>query len=524
MLMLPDYRVRQREFLLEISRAMTAQLDLGEVLRLVLNASVIMLGAQVGLIALCDANGVYTIRKMLGVNPEQYTKLNQQFYDMVRGSNGDLKPEYLDAKLRQMAMSLDRKLHQSLFLPLVIGGEPVGLLIVFRAYWVDATENDIQILQSFADQAAVAVHNAQLYARIDQERKRLSAILEYSADGIMILDAGSRILGFNRALERMTGWSASEAVGKRQNEVISWQHLDKGSLEDALAQGWPFRLPPGAPLETLYVEGDLLRKDGLTVGIAITYAPLLTPDAQLSNIIANVRDVTNYRKAQELQNTFISTVSHELRTPVALIKGYAGTLRREDAAWDPEIIKNGLTVIEEESDRLTGLIENLLSASKLKAERMQLTLTDVELDKLSAQVVERFKTQTQVHTLKLNFPKHFPAVQGDEVRLRQVLDNLVSNAIKYSPKGGTIEVGGDFDDDSVTVYVRDQGVGLTETEQERIFDRFYRVDSALSRKTQGTGLGLYLAKAIIDAHNGSIGVTSKPKAGSTFYFIIPREN
>jgi PAS domain S-box-containing protein len=521
MLMLPDFRVRQRDFLLEISRALTAQLDVNEVLRLVLNASVVMLGGQVGLVALRDANGLYNIRATIGIDSERFEDVNQQLHKLVDEAGSGLDSEYLNVRLNKMALTLDPRLRQSLFLPLVIAGEPVGLQIVFRASWINATENDLQVLQSFADQAAIAVNNAQLYARIDHERKRLAAILENSADGVMILDEELRIQGFNRALERLTGWSAVDAMGRFQDEVITWKRVEKGDLRAALDDGWPFRLPADAPLEILYVEGDLLRRDGMTLGIAITYAPLLAFDNQLANIIANVRDVTNFRRAQEMQSVFVSTVSHELKTPVALIKGYAGTLRREDADWDMKTIRQSLAVIEDEADRLAELIENLLAASKLQAQRMELDLSDVHLDQLAAQVVERFKTQTQVHHFELAFPPDFPVVPADEVRIRQVLDNLVSNAIKYSPNGGTITVGGEIDPHIVTVYVRDQGVGINERDQDKVFDRFFRVDGALSRSAQGTGLGLYLAKAIIEAHGGSIRVFSKPGVGSTFYFTIP---
>lgn len=520
MLTLYDNRVLQRDFLLEISRAMTAQLDLNGVLRLVLKASAAMLSGQVGLVALRDPDDQYTIHAFLGVEPDLLPDLNEQLAELVSSVGNGFDWEFLNTKLNQMAVSLDRKLRQSLFLPLVIAGEPVGLIIIFRSYWIEATDNDLQILQSFADQAAVAVHNAQLYTRMDQERKRLAAILEYSADGVMILDSQLRILRFNRALERMTGWSAQDALGKNQDEVMTWKQVEKQDLRKAMAGGWPFRLADDA-LDTLYVEGDLLRRDGMTLGIGITYAPLMSDDNRLESIIANVHDITNFRRAQEMQNVFISTVSHELKTPVALIKGYAGTLNREDASWEPQVVHDGLTVIEEEADRLTELIENLLATSKLRAERMRLDLGDVRLDKLAKRVVERFQTQTTIHTFKLNFPADFPAIQGDEVRLRQVLDNLVSNAIKYSPEGGTITVGGEVDENYVTVFVRDEGIGISENEQKNIFERFYRVDSAMTRKTKGTGLGLYLAQAVIEAHGGSIHVKSKPGAGSTFYFTIP---
>lgn len=521
MLMLPDYRVRQRDFLLQISRAMTAQLDLGEVLRLVLNASAIMVGGEAGIMALRSGEESYTIRATLGVDNEHFAELDEQFQALFSTNTDNLDRDFLYTKLQQMAVSLDRRLKQVLFLPLVIAEEPVGLLIVFRAFGREVTENDLQILQSFADQAAIAIHNAQLYARVEYERRSLSAILENSADGVMILSADLKITGFNRALERMTGWTATDAVGRYQDDVIEWKRLEQGDLQAALDGGWPHHQQEETPLETLYVEGDLLRRDGLTLSIAITYAPLMNASGELVSIIANVRDITNFRKAQEMQNVFISTISHELKTPVALIKGYAGTLRREDAHWDMTVVRDSLQVIEEEADRLTGLIENLLAASKLQAQRMQLELGEIRLDQLAGQVVERFRTQTDKHRFKLSFPPDFPVVNGDETRLRQVMDNLVSNAIKYSPQGGMIEVGGAIDDTTVTVFVRDEGVGLSDYEQERIFERFYRVDGALSRRTQGTGLGLYLSKAIIEAHKGRLQVKSKPGHGSTFYFTIP---
>jgi PAS domain S-box-containing protein len=520
MLMLPDFRVRQRDFLLEISRAITAQLDLSEVLRRVLNASAAMLSGEVGLVALHHADDVYRIRATLGVEPDIIPQLNQQLDDLFGDADG-LKSEVLNTRLQKMALGINRSLRQSVAIPLIFANELLGLLIVFRSYREGFTPNDVQVLQSFADQAAIAVHNAQLYESIDQERKRLAAILDQSADGTMILDANLHILRFNRALERMTGWRVTDALEQHHDVVIAWKRREKGDLAQALASGFFLQTRADAPTPTLYVEGDLLRRDGLAQSVAIIYAPLLNAEGRLTNIIANVRDITNFRQAQEMQDTFVSTISHELKTPVALIKGYAGTLRREDAQWDPDVIMNGLSVIEDEADRLAELIENLLATSKLRAERMKLDLDYVHIDEIAVRVVERFSTQTKKHKFKVSFPKGFPVTQGDEVRLRQVLDNLISNAIKYSPDGGKIEVGGHADDNMLTVFVKDQGVGMTDSEQERIFERFYRVDGALSRKTQGTGLGLYLSKAIVEAHGGKISVESAPGKGSTFFFSIP---
>jgi len=234
--------------------------------------------------------------------------------------------------------------------------------------------------------------------------------------------------------------------------------------------------------------------------------------------------MTRYRQAQEMQNVFISTVSHELKTPVALIKGYAATLRRDDVTWDDASIREYSAVIEDEADRLTKLIENLLTASRIQAERgLKLDVGEVHLDQLAARVVERFQMQTPSHAFELRFPDSYPVVPGDENRLRQVIDNLISNAIKYSPEGGTITVSGAVLPDAVTLSVTDQGVGIRADDFEHLFERFFRVDGALTRKTQGAGLGLYLSRAIAEAHQGALTVESRVGEGSTFTLTLPKE-
>lgn len=524
MLAILDFRVRQRDFLLEITKAITAQLDLSEVLRRVLYASLAMLGGQIGLVALPDSAGQYRVRAVEGIPPERMSELTERLDELTELVRSGAGFEAIDAHLREFITGVDARMVQAFALPLMMGDEPRGLLIVGRSFRGGATPDDVQVLQSFADQAAIAVNNAQLYERIDQERRRFAAIVQHSADGVMVLDAHLQIIGFNSALERMTGWRAHDALGLPEDAVIHWKRVERGDLKKAMDEGWPSPAPlTGATGEaTLEVEGDLARRDGLTLSVGIRYAPLRDAEGNLSSIIANVRDITNFRRAQEMQNTFISTVSHELKTPVALIKGHAATLRRDDVEWPPEVVREYSGVIEEESDRLTELIESLLTASKLQADGgMHLYRSEVQLDALAERAVERFKPQTTRHKFKLAFPKRFPPVLADEGKLRQVLDNLVSNAIKYSPEGGVIEVGGRANGDSLSVYVRDQGVGLSEIEQERVFERFYRVDGALSRRTAGTGLGLYLSRAIIEAHGGTIEVVSAPGKGATFTFTLP---
>ena len=206
-----------------------------------------------------------------------------------------------------------------------------------------------------------------------------------------------------------------------------------------------------------------------------------------------------------------------------MIKGYAGTLRRKDARWDAATVRDSAAVIEEEADHLTGLIDDLLDASRLQAGGLNLNLGDVALDQLERHMVEKYSVEAVQHPIVLDFPAKFPTVPGDAPRLNQVLSNLINNAIKYSPAGVPIRLAGRVTPHEVIVTVADQGIGIPLDEQGRIFERFYRVDDQLSRQTQGSGLGLYLAKAIIDAHRGRIWVESMPGRGAAFSFALPRE-
>ena len=525
MLMRPDLRTQQRDFLLEISRAITAQLDLGEVLRRVLYASLAMLAGRVGIIALTDENdGKFYVRAYTGLATDTVPALNVKLQELMDPDDrAGFSREFLNAKLREMADTIDTRLAQSIAMPLVFAQMPLGLLIVFRSYQTTITPEDLATLQSFADQAAIAVKNARLYGDIQHEHQRLEAIINSSGDGVLILGPELTIQQANDSFARLSGWPKEELLNMPKHEVIVWANHEGPDLEDALETGWSGPTAPSPTGGTLYVEGDMIRRDGMSLGIGITYAPLLNSDGKLESIIANVRDITTIRKAQEMQSVFISTVHHELRTPIAIIKGYASTLGRDDVEWDRDVIRQKMAIIEDETDRLTRLVEDLLTASKIQStQALQLNKTDVDLADLAARSAARLESQTG-RRIELSFAENFPAILGDETRLRQVIDNLLTNAIKYSPEGKTITLGGRFSRQNATVFVRDDGAGIPKDELSRVFDRFYRIDNSITRRTQGTGLGLYLVKAIVEAHGGEIAVKSQVGSGSTFYFTIPRD-
>lgn len=516
--MLPDFRVRQRDYLLEISRALTQELDLERLLARILVISAEMLAGQAGLIAMRGEQGGWAVSATHGI-PPAFARYLEPLLAAVPDHEEPARFELpeINRILQNLARTVSWGFLTGVGLPLIARERVIGVIFIFRNYSGAFSANDRALLQSFANQAAVAVQNAQLYAQVRQEKRRMDALLDSAADGIMILQPDHTITRCNPALLHMLGVDNDHISGRRHEEVVRLVNSVGGqTLEKAEAGGWP--LTPNA---TLYVEGDLERPATGRLPVGITYAPLVSAEGSLLNIIATVRDITRFREAEELKSTFISVISHELKTPVALIKGYVGTLRREDATWDREIVQDSLAVIEDEADRLTLMIENLLDASRLQAGGLKINLCDVSLDVLVKRIVNRFRTQSDQHHLMVDFPEEFPVILGDEARLEQVMTNLISNAIKYSPQGGEIRIGGKVLPEQVVVCVSDQGPGVAPEDIPHIFDRFYRSADA-ARTTKGAGLGLYLARAVVESHGGRIWVDPKPGDGARLCFSLPR--
>lgn len=516
--MLPDLRVRQRDYLLQISRALTEELELEKVLALIVSVSSELLAGHAGLIALRDQAGGWRIASYYGINPSFLKYLRPLMEDIPdHGDPARFSIPEVSRRLKRIAESASMGLLSGVGLPLVAHREVLGVIFVFRSYRGQFSSEDRALLQSFASQAAIAVHNASLYTQITDQKQFLDAVVESSADGMFILDKRFRFQRFNRSCARLTGYQPEEVIGKEHSEIIKWRKREPGlSFEDAEAGGWPLTAQA-----SLYVEGDLETMGGGEVSVGITYAPTLTLDGEMLSIVANMRDITKFRQAEELKSTFISIISHELRTPVALIKGYVGTLRREDAEWDPDVIRNSLAVIEEESDRLASLIDDLLDASRLQADALVLNRAEVELDQLAKRIVSKFEVQEQQLKFEIQFPDDFPIVIADEDRLTQVLNNLISNAVKYSRNTGMIKVIGRVQRDEITICVNDEGPGIAPQDVPFVFDRFYRSNEA-AENTKGAGLGLYLAKAIVEAHDGRIWVNEKVQKGASICFSIPR--
>ena len=236
-----------------------------------------------------------------------------------------------------------------------------------------------------------------------------------------------------------------------------------------------------------------------------------------------LRDVTTEREIADMKNEFVSTVSHELRTPLTSIKGYVDLILDGSAGPINEVQEEFLGIVKENSDRLVELINEMLDISRIESGRVHLRVEPLDMADSIEGAVDTFRAVLSQadRTIDVQVPEHLPLVVADADRVGQVLINLISNALKYSPGGGQVTVNAKHSGDFVVVSVTDQGLGISREDQKRLFTKFYRVDTAMTREIGGTGLGLSICKTIIELLGGEIGVTSKPGKGSTFWFSVP---
>jgi PAS domain S-box-containing protein len=432
---------------------------------------------------------------------------------VVRTGSPELIREVTDDHLRKASRG-DEKLLRALrrigmtslmSVPLLARGRVIGALTLLsdrpeRFF----NETDLTIAKELARRAAVAVDNALLFDEAER-RGDAARVLEHIADGVFLLDADGIVRLWNRAAEAVTLLSAADVVGKPAAESIP---------------GWPQiveRVPlADAPAAATRAETVPLQLPGRELWLSITGVSFA------EGSVYAFRDLTEERVLDELRSDFVSTVSHELRTPLAAIYGAALTLQRADLRLEGEQREKLLAMISDESDRLARTVNDILWASRLDAARLQISIGSHDPEELTRTVVEAARVHKPSEIdLSLAFEPGLPPVAADPDKVRQVLTNLVDNAIKYSPDGGPVDVEVTRRDHALRFSVRDEGLGIAQAEQRRIFDKFYRVDPNLTRGVGGTGLGLYICRELVRRMNGKIWVDSREHEGSRFTFELP---
>ena len=405
-----------------------------------------------------------------------------------------------------------------LLVPLVDAGRLAGLLAAAGPGLPGRlTGFDRRAVSALATQAVGALRTQGLLSETERERAALRDIVEHSSDGIYTVGPDRAVRSWNPAMATITGWQAQEAVGRPCHELL---RARDGDGADLCARDCPILRAAGTGQEVTR-EAEIRTRDGDHRWVSYAHAPILTADGAMDADVVVVRDVTRERRAEEAKTAFVANVSHELRSPLTPIKGFLLTLLREDRRLADERRRDYYRLMLGQAERLEALVEDLLEVTRMEAGVGLPAGSPVDAAELVGAVVERFAAAYPGRDLRAVVPPGPVAARGDRPRIEQVLGHLLSNALRYAPAAGPIEAGLTVQDGEVVFHVRDAGPGIPEDEQQRIFERFHRGGSYLTRQPGGAGLGLYLSKRLVEAMGGRIWVDSRLGRGATFSFALP---
>jgi len=343
---------------------------------------------------------------------------------------------------------------------------------------------------------ALIIENTELHQARVGHLKQLEATLGNMQEGVMILDDSNRVIHANDALiKTFSTRFESQAIEGQRVEVF----FSSSQLLDCITQ---------TRLDRFNEPRELELAHGNTVNwVRVSCAKLKTElSGDTAPILIIFHDITRQKQLEGMRKEFVANVSHELRTPVTIIKGYVDTLFQDFTIMPDEHKVKFINKLRRNVDRMYNLLLDLLSLARLEARETRLEATSLDINHLLRRVVERNQDRFETANMlsKLSLSKERPRIMGDAIKLEQVIENLLDNAMKYIPEQSTIEVGSDVVDNSVLIWVEDNGTGIPEADLPRIFERFYRVDKGRSRDKGGTGLGLSIVKRTIALHEGHV--------------------
>ncbi|MGQ0678501.1 MAG: PAS domain-containing sensor histidine kinase [Actinomycetota bacterium] len=343
----------------------------------------------------------------------------------------------------------------------------------------------------------------------------LEEIISRIREAIVVLDKDRRVDAWLGGAERMFGWTPTEMIGRDLDEVLLPK--DGAGNTTCIGQVAPSRrlaITKGTP------ERELLTrtKKGAQLWVGVTSSFERDGSGEVVRTIVVVRDVSRRKRVDLAKSEVISAVAHELRSPLTSVKGFTSTLLLRWDRFDDEAKKRLLTTINDDTDRVTRLIGELLDVSRLEAGRLQLARRMVKINDIASRVVERMRPRAEHHEIAYDFPEPFPEVFADSDKIEQVLTNLVENAMKYTD-GGRIAVQGELEKSMVAVHVSDEGSGIALENRSQVFGKFFRDGAHVGNP--GTGLGLYISRGLVEAHGGRIWVGDAAGGGAVFTFTLP---
>ncbi len=498
-------RLDDLSLILKVAQEVSATLDIGQGMPSILEGALAGTGALVARIILLSAEGTPQVVISRG---EQFDGLNLLDRGLTLAALETDPPLVIENLRRARSLigpgPLPEQIQAVVALPVMSKGTPVAVMWVGFPEPRQFDSSEIDILSTLSSQTAVLIENARLFQVAEGGRRRLSAILSSTSDAILVTDRRNLLLLINPAAERALDLPAERFVGQDITEVPLQPELLK-VLTEPLGVGGPLiEEIPLADGRTFYASASMI----------------LSADGEDMGRVVVLRDVTHFKEVDEMKSEFVATVSHDLRAPLTFMRGYATMMPMVGALNEKqqEYIEKILIGI----DQMSGLIEDLLNLGRIEA-GVGLEAKPCHMGAIVVEVVDSMRARAAAKglTLRLEPSDPAPVILGDATLLRQALTNLVDNAIKYTPSGGSVTVGLHVIGEEVQINVTDTGIGVAPEDQPRLFEKFSRIRRRESEDVPGSGLGLAIVKSIIERHGGRLWVESALHKGSTFAFALP---
>jgi signal transduction histidine kinase len=506
-------RIRELEVLGAIAKLSSQAGPVEQVGGDILEAAAAALGADAGVLLLYDGEtNLLNAKAASGIPDELWRTFEIEASDdfnqtLLTEGKPVVVTDVASERRLKMQLALAVGARSALVVPIRHEGRPIGTLTF---YAVTAPRRfdavTVAVAELIANETGDVLERTRLQEEVREERERAARVLAHIGDGVFLVDGAGMIRLWNPAIEAVTGLPAAEVLGRRPEDVLPGWAAIEPLVPVASAPAYAARHAETLPL-------DLGNRE-----LWLSISGVEFPDGT----VYAFRDLTEERGIERLKSEFVATVSHELRTPLAAVYGAAMTLRRRDVELDDDHRGRLLAVIAGESDRLARIVDQVLAASRLESGSFAFSVEHCDPGRLALEVVEAARAHAPGGVaIELGVEDDLPDVAADPDMLRQVLANLVENAVKYSPDGGRVIVSLRPHEGRVLFAVHDEGLGIPLRDQERIFEKFFRLDPNLTRGVGGTGLGLYICRELVRRMGGRIWVASSAGEGSTFFFELP---
>lgn len=507
--------------------AITAELSLDTVLRRIVDLAREVVGAQYAAIGLPNEQGEFGTFVTSGLSAEAEAQIEARprgrgVVGMVLREAKTIRLTDLRAHPNSIGLPPNHPPMKSfLGVPILAHDELLGSLYLTEKRQETAfTKADTRLVELLAQHAGVAIENARLYQQVDSHKQRLQLLIEQLPEAIVVAEPGpERISLVNRQASVLLGWDIQPPV-PLETFLERNPRLDIDGTPLAESKNPLFRVLRGG--ETLsHFELTLIRPDGKRVTELVNAAPLRDTDGTINAAIVVFQDITAIKDADQIKDDFLSLVSHELRTPLTTIQGDAHLLQSQ-AQLDPETRDLLLSDIYRESYRLATLVENMVQLANVRAGRFSMETEPVHLESLIEKAVKVVREASPDRQFTIRVQSRLLA-NADPGSVDQVLRNLLTNAVKYSPEPLPIDVTAERADGMVVISVGDRGPGIDEEDLAGVFERFTRGTGERAKRTSGMGLGLYLSKHLVEAHGGRVWIEQPPNGGTRVRFTLPVE-